>query len=153
MSDVSGAIQNSGISLAVGVPDTSLSSVLSGLARHGVPLIQTLREDVAVGFAAGQALSKKRCVVYMKDAGLGHSLDAILSLIFPSRLPLLLIVGVVSTFMAQEHHIPWTRSTVNLLAVYGIETVVPSDETMPMLAEFIEGTWRLNVVRAIIVMG
>ena len=51
-----------------------------------------VREDVAVGLAAGAWLAGRRPMVLMQNSGLGTSMNALVSLSLMYRLPALLLV-------------------------------------------------------------
>jgi sulfopyruvate decarboxylase alpha subunit len=54
--------------------------------------IPAVREDIAVGLAAGAYLAGKSPVVYMQNSGLGYSLEAVASLHLIYRFPTLFLV-------------------------------------------------------------
>jgi phosphonopyruvate decarboxylase len=76
-----------------GVPCSLVESLIVALERDPVrPYVPAVREDVAVGLAAGAYFGGRRPVVVMQNSGLGTSLNALASLTLMYRLPLLLIV-------------------------------------------------------------
>ena len=76
-----------------GVPCSMISSLIATLEAHPrLPYVPAVREDVAVGLAAGAWLAGRRPMVLMQNSGLGTSLNALVSLSLMYRLPALLLV-------------------------------------------------------------
>jgi len=76
-----------------GVPCSLMESVISALESHPrLPYVPAVREDVAVGLAAGAWLAGRAPMVLMQNSGLGTSLNALVSLSLMYRLPALLLV-------------------------------------------------------------
>ena len=76
-----------------GVPCSMISSLIATLETHPrLPYVPAVREDVAVGLAAGAWLAGRRPMVLMQNSGLGTSLNALVSLSLMYRLPALLLV-------------------------------------------------------------
>jgi phosphonopyruvate decarboxylase len=76
-----------------GVPCSMISSLIASLEAHPrLPYVPAVREDVAVGLAAGAWLAGRRPMVLMQNSGLGTSLNALVSLSLMYRLPALLLV-------------------------------------------------------------
>ena len=76
-----------------GVPCSLLEGVLSALAtRPRLPYLPAIREDAAVGCAAGAWLAGGRPAILMQNSGLGTSLNALASLSLMYRFPCLLVV-------------------------------------------------------------
>ena len=77
-----------------GVPCSYFSSLLE--AFNADPLgthVPAVREDIAVGIAAGAFLGGEWPVVYMQNSGLGYSLEAFASLHMIYRFPLLVLLS------------------------------------------------------------
>lgn len=77
-----------------GVPDSTLRSawkILESDLRY--LYVSSVREDNAVGLAVGAYLGGKCPVVLMQSSGFGNCLDALTSLAFLYKVPLLFIVG------------------------------------------------------------
>ena len=76
-----------------GVPCSLIEGVLNALERHPrLPYVAAVREDVAVGLAAGAWLGGKRPAVLIQNSGLGTGLNALASLALLYKLPSLLVV-------------------------------------------------------------
>jgi phosphonopyruvate decarboxylase len=86
-------LRREGIDFATGVPCSLIEGVLRNLeTRRDILYAPAVREDVAVGLAAGAWLAGRRPAVLMQNSGLGTSLNALASLSLMYGLPLLLIV-------------------------------------------------------------
>lgn len=86
-------LERHGIDLCTGVPCSLIEDVIAVLETHrGVPYVPAVREDAAVGLAAGAWLGGRRPAVLMQNSGLGTSLNALASLSLLYGLPALLVV-------------------------------------------------------------
>ena len=84
--------------------------------------VPAVREDIAVGIAAGAYLAGKRPVIYMQNSGLGYSLEAIASLHLIYGFPALFLVtyrGPEDPGM--EEHQVMGQYTEELLKTYKIK--------------------------------
>jgi phosphonopyruvate decarboxylase len=76
-----------------GVPCSLVEDVIATLeAGVGAPYVAAVREDAAIGMAAGAWLAGRRPCVLMQNSGLGTSLNALASLSLMYGLPALLVV-------------------------------------------------------------
>ena len=86
-------LETQGYDFFTGVPCSMISSLIATLEAHPrLPYVPAVREDVAVGMAAGAWLAGRRPMVLMQNSGLGTSLNALVSLSLMYRLPALLLV-------------------------------------------------------------
>ena len=86
-------LEAQGYDFFTGVPCSLISSLIATLETHPrLPYVPAVREDVAVGLAAGAWLAGRRPTVLMQNSGLGTSLNALVSLSLMYRLPALLLV-------------------------------------------------------------
>jgi len=86
-------LEAQGYDFFTGVPCSMISSLIATLEAHPrLPYVPAVREDVAVGLAAGAWLAGRRPMVLMQNSGLGTSLNALVSLSLMYRLPVLLLV-------------------------------------------------------------
>jgi phosphonopyruvate decarboxylase len=86
-------LETQGYDFFTGVPCSMIGSLIAKLEDHPrLPYIPAVREDVAVGLAAGAWLAGRRPMVLMQNSGLGTSLNALVSLSLMYRLPTLLLV-------------------------------------------------------------
>jgi len=81
------------IDFSAGVPCSLIEDLIATLQTHPrVPYVAAVREDVAVGLAAGAWFAGRRAAVLMQNSGLGTSLNALASLSLMYGLPVLLLV-------------------------------------------------------------
>jgi phosphonopyruvate decarboxylase len=86
-------LEAKGYDFFTGVPCSMISGLIATLEAHPrLPYVPAVREDVAVGLAAGAWLAGRRPMVLMQNSGLGTSLNALVSLSLMYRLPALLLV-------------------------------------------------------------
>jgi len=77
-----------------GVPCSILSKIISYLCENEeFTYIPATREDEALGIAVGAFMGGKKPVVFMQNSGLGHSINALTSLVLPYNFPMLLIIS------------------------------------------------------------
>jgi phosphonopyruvate decarboxylase len=86
-------LEAQGYDFFTGVPCSLIESLIAALETHPrLPYVPAVREDVAVGIAAGAWLAGGRPMVLMQNSGLGTSMNALVSLSLLYRLPALLLV-------------------------------------------------------------
>jgi phosphonopyruvate decarboxylase len=86
-------LEEQGYDFFTGVPCSMIESLIGALETHPrLPYVPAVREDVAVGLAAGAWLAGRHPMVLMQNSGLGTSLNALVSLSLMYRLPALLLV-------------------------------------------------------------
>src|SRR5215207_8670275 len=88
------ALQRAGFDFFAGVPCSLLAGVLRRLdadPRYGY--LSAVREDAAIGAAAGAYLGGGKPVVFMQNSGLGVSINALASLSLLYELPVLLVIS------------------------------------------------------------
>src|SRR5947208_11572944 len=85
-------LQDVGFDFFTGVPDSTLGGIIATLIERRV-YIPAVREDEAVGLAAGAYMGGKIPVVLMQNSGLGTSLNALISLNLIDLQPCLLLVS------------------------------------------------------------
>src|SRR5262245_39125977 len=87
------ALERRGFDFFAGVPCSLIEDLIAVLETHPrLPYVAAVREDVAVGMAAGAWFAGRRPVVLMQNSGLGTSLNALASLSLMYGLPALLVV-------------------------------------------------------------
>jgi phosphonopyruvate decarboxylase len=90
---LAGLLEAQGYDFFTGVPCSMVESLIAALETHPrLPYVPAVREDVAVGLAAGAWLAGRCPMVLMQNSGLGTSLNALVSLSLMYRLPALLLV-------------------------------------------------------------
>jgi sulfopyruvate decarboxylase subunit alpha len=88
------ALERAGFDFFAGVPCSLLTGVMRLLdaePRYGY--LSAVREDAAIGAAAGAYLGGGRPVVFMQNSGLGVSINALASLSLLYELPVLLVIS------------------------------------------------------------
>ena len=82
-----------GFAFATGVPCSLIEELIRTLeSGEHMPYVPAVREDVAVGLAAGAWLAGRQPVVLMQNSGLGTSMNALASCSLMYGLPALLVV-------------------------------------------------------------
>ncbi|MBI3322285.1 MAG: sulfopyruvate decarboxylase subunit alpha [Candidatus Omnitrophica bacterium] len=88
------ALKAHGFNFFTGVADSLVASLINGLLRDpAAGYVPAVREEQAVGMAAGAYVSGRWPCVLMQNSGLGYSLNALTSLNLIYKIPTLLIVG------------------------------------------------------------
>jgi sulfopyruvate decarboxylase alpha subunit len=90
--DFVGLLQEAGFDFFTGVPDSTLAGIIAVLAERRV-YTPAVREDEAVGMAAGAYMGGRAPVVLMQNSGLGTSLNALISLNLIYLQPCLLLIS------------------------------------------------------------
>ena len=79
--ELAALLDRHGFDFYTGVPCSLVEDLIAALERRpDAPWLPAVREDVAVGMAAGAWLGGRRPVVVMQNSGLGTSLNALASL-------------------------------------------------------------------------
>lgn len=129
--DVAALLERHRFDFFTGVPCSLVEDVIAVLEQGSrAPYVAAVREDVAVGMAAGAWFAGRRPCVLMQNSGLGTSLNALASLSLMYGLPALLVV----TWRGHEgkdapEHILTGALTPNLLDLLGIPHRVLSAAT------------------------
>jgi len=91
--DVAELLRGQRFDFFTGVPCSLVEDVIAVLEqRASAPYVAAVREDAAIGLAAGAWLSGRRPCVLMQNSGLGTSLNALASLSLMYGLPALVVV-------------------------------------------------------------
>ncbi|MDR4497693.1 MAG: hypothetical protein MRK02_07230 [Candidatus Scalindua sp.] len=91
--DFADELIDAGFDFFTGVPCTIIGNLIGNLTnRPDATYIPAVREDVAVGIAAGAYVAGKIPVVLMQNSGIGQCLNALTSLNLIYGLPCLLLV-------------------------------------------------------------
>jgi phosphonopyruvate decarboxylase len=129
--DLAALLERHRFDFFTGVPCSLVEDVIAVLEQgSGAPYIAAVREDVAVGMAAGAWFAGRRPCVLMQNSGLGTSLNALASLSLMYGLPALVVV----TWRGHggkdaPEHILTGAITPNLLDLLGMPYRVLSAET------------------------
>lgn len=88
------ALERAGCSYFAGVPCSLLKGVIQRFdAEPRWGYMSAVREDSAIGLAAGAWMGGKKPVVFMQNSGLGVSVNALVSLNAIYELPVLLVIS------------------------------------------------------------
>jgi phosphonopyruvate decarboxylase len=129
--DVATLLTRHGFDFFTGVPCSLVEDVIAVLeGERDAPYVAAVREDAAVGLAAGAWFTGRRPCVLMQNSGLGTSLNALASLSLMYGLPALLVV----TWRGHEgkdapEHILTGKITPQILDLLGMPYRVLSAET------------------------
>jgi sulfopyruvate decarboxylase alpha subunit len=127
------ALLASGLDFFAGVPCSLLATLLAELQkRPGVPYVPAVKEDAAMGVAAGAYLAGRRPAVLMQNSGLGHAINPITSLHLVYRIPCVLLVswrGCPEDGRDAPEHDVMGRITPDLLRTIGVEHQVVERES------------------------
>jgi phosphonopyruvate decarboxylase len=129
--DVAALLERHRFDFFAGVPCSLVEDVIAVLEQgRRAPYIAAVREDVAVGMAAGAWFAGRRPCVLMQNSGLGTSLNALASLSLMYGLPALVLV----TWRGHEgkdapEHILTGAITPSLLDLLGMPYRVLSADT------------------------
>ena len=137
---LSAILQEQGFSPFFGTPCGILAPLYACLQTQG-QLLTVLREDNAVGVAAGSAMTGKSPVVLMQNSGFGQSVNAVASLVIPYDIPILFIISMRGTDCdtTKENEV-MGRVTKRLLAESGIPA---AELETAVLGQCVEWAWRL----------
>lgn len=111
-----------GFNFFTGVPCSLLAGIIKVLGEDYIP---SVREDTAIGLAAGAYLGGKKPCVLMQNSGLGYSLNVLTSLNLIYNIPVLLLVSYrgFGGVDAPEHLI-MGRHCVELTTIFEMPTKV-----------------------------
>jgi len=109
-----------------GVPCTYVKPLIDVLNRqykgNNTFHVPAVREDIAVGLAAGAYLAGKSPVIYMQNSGMGYSLEAIASLHLIYNFPTLFLVTYRGpNDPGMEEHQVMGQHTEELLTAFKIK--------------------------------
>ncbi len=130
-------LETNGFNFFSGVPCSYIGPLCQELSSRPPSFhIPAVREDIAVGIAAGAFLGGKLPVIYMQNSGLGYSLEAFASLLLIYNIPCLVLVtfrGPEDTDM--EEHMIMGEHTKELIDEFQMkysimQETVTSDEIL-----------------------
>lgn len=126
-------LKRSGIDFAASVPCVNLQELLRLIGEdHEIIHIPVTREEEGVGVCAGAWMGGRRPALIMQNSGLGNSINALASLDFLYKIPLIMIIshrGCEGEPIVGQ--IPMGNLTPRLLEVMDIARFSP----MPGMAE------------------
>jgi len=128
-----GSLTHHGFDFFVGVPCSLLEALIAALERGGggTPYVAAVREDAAVGVAAGAWLGGRRPTVLIQNSGLGTSLNALASLSLLYGLPALVLV-TWRGYLGKDapEHLLMGEVSPALLDLLGVPYRVPSTASL-----------------------
>lgn len=136
--ELADALVESGYRRAYGVPDSVLGSFVQR-AEERLPLEYLPREDLAVAAAVGSSLGGSPALVFMKNAGLGNSVDALLSLARASTVPISIVMGMsgVGSDRLPHHTVVGERAEALLEATGIVHRTLTPDADPRSLAQWL----------------
>lgn len=127
-------LEKLGYDFFTGVPCSLLGSMIRELGNGYIP---SVREDTALGLAAGAYLGGRKPCVLMQNSGIGYSLNVLTSLNLIYDIPVLLLVSFRG-FEGKDapEHIIMGKHCVELIESVGISSrVCDGPEIAAALAE------------------
>lgn len=126
--EVKNTLTQLGFDFFTGVPCSLLKGIIEALREDYIP---SVREDTALGLAAGAYLGGKKPCVLMQNSGLGYSLNVLTSLNLIYMIPVLLLVSYRG-FEGKDapEHIVMGRHCVELTERFGISSKVCGKEDL-----------------------
>ncbi|MDQ7780861.1 MAG: thiamine pyrophosphate-binding protein [Planctomycetota bacterium] len=115
-------LRGAGFDFFTGVPCSILKGAIHALeGQQEVPYVPAVREDSAIGMAAGAYFGGKSPVCLMQNSGLGYCLNALASLNLIYDIPCLLVVSWRG-YQGKDapEHLVMGRILTDLLALAGI---------------------------------
>ena len=121
-------LKDLGFDFFTGVPCSLLGGIIEALEEEYIPAV---REDTALGIAAGAYLGGKKPCVLMQNSGLGYSLNVLTSLNMIYDIPVLMIVSFRG-FKGKDapEHIIMGEHCVGLVDTFGIPNKVCGKEDL-----------------------
>lgn len=125
-SEFSQALKKEDFYFFTGVPCSLLGALLETLwADKTFLYVPAVREDAAVGLAAGAHLAGRRSAVLMQNSGLGYCLNALTSLNLIYRIPALLLITYRGFGPDAPEHLVMGKACEGILKEVGIKFEVP----------------------------
>lgn len=116
-------LETNGFNFFSGVPCSYFSPLCDLLTAKETSFhISAVREDIAVGLAAGAYLAGKLPVVYMQNSGIGYSLEAFASLPIIYRMPVLVLASYRGPAdQGMEEHLVMGQHTEEILRSFKLK--------------------------------
>ena len=115
-------LKDLGFDFFTGVPCSLLGGIIEALEEEYIPAV---REDTALGIAAGAYLGGKKPCVLMQNSGLGYSLNVLTSLNMIYDIPVLMLISFLG-YAGKDapEHLIMGRHCVELVETFGIRNRV-----------------------------
>ena len=117
------ALRARGYDFFTGVPCSLLKKPIAELEKSN-EWLAAVREDAAIGMAAGAALAGRKAAVFMQNSGLGVSLNALASLSNLYEIPALLVVSWRGFGADAPEHVQTGAITPKLIGLLDIPVIV-----------------------------
>lgn len=116
------SLKEMGFDFFTGVPCSLLGGIIKALGDGYIP---SVREDTALGLAAGAYLGGRKPCVLMQNSGIGYSLNVLTSLNLIYDIPVLLIISFRG-FAGKDapEHLVMGKHCVELMETVGIRSKV-----------------------------
>lgn len=125
------ALKKQGFDFFTGVPCSLLGALIDELSRQKKRCYYpAVREDAAMGMAAGANLAGRLPAVLMQNSGLGYSLNVLTSLNLIYKIPILCLVTGRGFYPDAPEHLVMGKACVNLLKDIGVRSFVPGAEEL-----------------------
>lgn len=121
------SMREAGVEAFAGVPCSALTSITNLVSAYDdVSYLPASVEGEAVAYAAGTWLGGRLGAVLMQNSGLGNTVNPLMSLAVPYRIPMLLLVSWRGEPGQSDsgHHMPMGAITPDLLELMGIPSFV-----------------------------
>lgn len=131
--DALAALEEEKFDFYAGVADSLIGPLIAALSEGSRPrYIPAVREDTAIGLAAGAYLAGRWPCVLMQNSGFGYCLNALTSLNLIYEIPTLLIIGYRG-YQGKDapEHIVMGRTCEALLKEIGVPTQIPDASQLP----------------------
>jgi sulfopyruvate decarboxylase alpha subunit len=130
-------LKRKGYNFFTGVPCSFLEDLILCVEAHE-NYLAAVREDAAVGVAAGAWLGGKKPVIMMQNSGLGLSYNALTSLSLIYKIPALMIISLRG-YQIQDapEHLVMGSITPSLLDTVKIPYRIPTAESLGRDLEFL----------------
>ncbi len=135
------AIKNSGIDLILSLPCIMLKNLLELIEeKNEIKHISITREEEGIGIAAGAYLCGKIPALLIQNSGLGNSVNAIKSLLYLFKIPIVFIMSHRGSEGEKiKAQIPMGKLTPDLLDLLEVEKfVIDSEEKINYIETAVE---------------
>ena len=125
-------LKKRGYSFYTGVPCSLLGTLIDHLESNPeVQYVANVREDAALGLAAGAYLAGQKSCVLMQNSGFGYSLNVLTSLNMIYKIPIMVVISYRG-YLGNDapEHIIMGDKIEKLLADLGIPTFIPTKDDL-----------------------
>ncbi len=143
-----------GFDFFTGVPCSYFAGLVGALReRDDLLHVPAVREDLAMGLAAGAFLTGKLPLVYMQNSGFGYSLEVFASLNIIYHIPALVVMSYRGPEdPGMEEHLVMGEHTEEVLRAFGLEYRVMDgalqEDDIPRIMAYLDGQGQPFVILA-----